>query len=89
MVTESRPKLYKALFTFVSDQPGELSLEEGEIIHVTKREGDWWIGSVGERTGTFPGAYVKEVEIQVRCKTVMLYKQTEFSDQSITRTHLF
>ena len=64
-VSDTAPKLYKALFTFVSDQPGELSLEEGEIIHVTKSAGDWWIGSVGDRTGTFPGAYVKEVEVQV------------------------
>lgn len=65
VVAEGRLGLYIALYTFKSDQPGDLSFEEGEIIHVTKAQRDWWIGSIGDRTGTFPANFVREVEAQV------------------------
>ena len=56
--------MYKALFPYTSDQPGDLAFEAGELISVTKAERDWWIGSIGERTGTFPKNFVEDAGIQ-------------------------
>lgn len=39
---------------------------EGDVILVSKREGEWWNGSIGDRTGLFPNNYVKPKETDVR-----------------------
>ena len=71
IATEDNPQYYKSLFAYVSEQPGDLSFEAGEVIHVTNTQRDWWIGSIGERIGTFPANFVEKVEDQVslRAKT--------------------
>lgn len=46
-----------ALFTFDADQPGDLGFRKGEVITITKRtenKEDWWEGTIGGRSGTFP-----------------------------------
>ena len=75
-MSESEPKYYKALYWYKSDEPGDLSFEAGEIILVTKAQRDWWIGSIGERTGTFPANYVVEVEDEVSFKLSILAAKT-------------
>lgn len=57
---------YIALYTYESPEPGDLTFREGDVILVSKREGEWWNGSIGDRTGLFPGNYVKPKETDVR-----------------------
>ncbi|XP_008298692.1 intersectin-2b isoform X1 [Stegastes partitus] len=53
---------YVALYTYESPEPGDLTFSEGDVILVSKREGEWWNGSIGDRTGLFPSNYVKPKE---------------------------
>lgn len=57
---------YVAMYTYESPEPGDLTFRAGDVILVSKREGEWWNGSVGDRTGLFPGNYVKPKETDVR-----------------------
>lgn len=57
---------YVALYTYESPEPGDLTFREGDVILVSKREGEWWNGSIGDRTGLFPSNYVKPKEADVR-----------------------
>ncbi|XP_012385835.1 intersectin-2 [Dasypus novemcinctus] len=50
---------YIALYPYSSVEPGDLTFTEGEEILVTQKEGEWWTGSIGERTGIFPSNYVR------------------------------
>ena len=50
-----------ALYDYTPVQPDELSLTEGDVVYVVrKNEDDWWVGVVGDRHGLFPGTYVQE-----------------------------
>ncbi|XP_035484514.2 intersectin-2b isoform X2 [Scophthalmus maximus] len=53
---------YEALYTYESPEPGDLTFSEGDVILVSKRDGEWWNGSIGDRTGLFPSNYVKPKE---------------------------
>lgn len=55
-----------ALYTYESPQSGDLTFKEGDVILVSKRDGEWWNGSIGNRTGVFPSNYVKPKETDVR-----------------------
>lgn len=57
---------YVALYTYESPEPGDLTFRVGDVILVSKREGEWWNGSIGDRTGLFPSNYVKPKETDVR-----------------------
>ncbi|XP_069378408.1 intersectin-2b isoform X2 [Paralichthys olivaceus] len=59
-----QPEEYVALYTYESPEPGDLTFKEGDMILVSKREGEWWNGSIGDRTGLFPGNYVKPKETE-------------------------
>ena len=37
---------------------GDLSFSEGDVIRVTKKDGEWWEGSINGRSGMFPATYV-------------------------------
>ncbi|XP_012582896.1 PREDICTED: intersectin-2 isoform X3 [Condylura cristata] len=50
---------YIALYPYSSVEPGDLTFAEGEEILVTQKDGEWWTGSIGDRTGIFPSNYVK------------------------------
>ncbi|CAG00361.1 unnamed protein product, partial [Tetraodon nigroviridis] len=50
---------YVAMYTYESTEQGDLSFQQGEIVVVTRKEGDWWTGTTGGRTGVFPSNYVK------------------------------
>nr|AAD19747.1 Ese2L protein [Mus musculus] len=50
---------YIALYSYSSVEPGDLTFTEGEEILVTQKDGEWWTGSIGERTGIFPSNYVR------------------------------
>ncbi|NXB79467.1 ITSN2 protein, partial [Donacobius atricapilla] len=50
---------YVALYPYSSSEPGDLTFLEGEEILVTQKEGEWWTGSIDNRTGIFPSNYVR------------------------------
>ena len=50
----------EALYDFVAEAPGQLSLKSGDLVSVTRRVGDDWLeGRLGLASGTFPKNYVK------------------------------
>ncbi|XP_028157205.1 intersectin-2 isoform X2 [Ostrinia furnacalis] len=49
---------YIAAYPYTSAEPGDLTFEAGERIEVMRRDGDWWTGRIGIRTGIFPSNYV-------------------------------
>lgn len=59
-----------ALYTYESPEPDDLTFREGDVILVTKREGEWWNGTIGDRTGVFPCNYVKPKETDVRAQHI-------------------
>ncbi|XP_066554752.1 intersectin-2 isoform X5 [Amia ocellicauda] len=54
---------YVALYTYESPELGDLTFSEGDTILVTEKEGDWWKGCIGDRSGVFPSNYVKPKEM--------------------------
>jgi hypothetical protein len=54
--------IYEAIYPYEATDPADLSFNIGQHIVVLKREGDWWTGQIGDRTGTFPNNYVKKIE---------------------------
>uniref|UniRef100_A0A8C2X721 Intersectin-1 n=1 Tax=Cyclopterus lumpus TaxID=8103 RepID=A0A8C2X721_CYCLU len=51
--------LFVAMYTYESSEQGDLSFQQGDVVMVTRKEGDWWTGMVGGKTGVFPSNYVK------------------------------
>jgi len=59
---------YMAMYPYDSAEPGDLTFGQGEMILVTKKDGEWWTGSInGQRTGLFPASYASKVEGQEVC----------------------
>uniref|UniRef100_A0A096M4V6 Intersectin 2a n=1 Tax=Poecilia formosa TaxID=48698 RepID=A0A096M4V6_POEFO len=56
---------YVALYTYESPETGDLTFDEGDVIMVTEREGEWWRGCIGDKTGLFPSNYVRPVESEL------------------------
>ena len=52
------------MYPYESNEPGDLTFEAGEMVLITKKDGDWWTGSIGNRTGVFPSNYVQRAELQ-------------------------
>uniref|UniRef100_A0A8B9L5U3 Intersectin-1 n=1 Tax=Astyanax mexicanus TaxID=7994 RepID=A0A8B9L5U3_ASTMX len=50
---------YIAMYTYESNEQGDLTFQQGDVITVLKKEGDWWTGTVSGKTGVFPSNYVK------------------------------
>ena len=59
----SFPECYVAAYYYSSSEPGDLTFDQNEVIMVTKMDGAWWTGSIGERTGMFPAGYVMKMDI--------------------------
>lgn len=68
---------YVAMYSYTSSEPGDLTFNQGQLIQVTKKEGDWWTGSIGERSGIFPANYVKAAEQQVSGITIICMKELD------------
>lgn len=52
---------YVSCYPYESGEIGDLTFGAGEYITVIKKDGDWWTGTIGTRTGIFPSNYVQEV----------------------------
>jgi intersectin len=50
---------YIACYPYQSAEAGDLQFEAGEDVLVVKKDGDWWTGVIGNRTGIFPANYVQ------------------------------
>ncbi|XP_077147628.1 intersectin-2 isoform X5 [Ranitomeya variabilis] len=50
---------YIALYPYSSNETGDLAFNEGDVIQVTQKDGEWWTGAVGDRIGIFPSNYVR------------------------------
>ncbi|XP_054618367.1 intersectin-2a isoform X3 [Dunckerocampus dactyliophorus] len=61
----ARLEEYVALYTYESPEAGDLTFEEGDVVMVTEREGEWWRGCIGDQSGVFPSNYVRPVEPEV------------------------
>lgn len=40
-----------------------MTFSAGEMVMVIKKEGDWWTGTIGNRTGMFPSNYVQKADV--------------------------
>lgn len=54
---------YVAMYPYESAEVGDLNFNAGEIIMVTKKEGDWWTGTIGTRVGIFPSNFVQKTDV--------------------------
>nr|XP_050859981.1 intersectin-1 isoform X9 [Vespula vulgaris] len=61
-VDDGLNEYYVALYQYASTETGDLSFNQGEVILVIKKEGDWWTGCIGDRTGIFPSNYVEKCD---------------------------
>lgn len=61
--TDGLNEHYVALYRYTSTETGDLSFNQGEIILVIKKEGDWWTGCIGNKTGIFPSNYVEKCDV--------------------------
>lgn len=52
---------YVACYPYQSAETGDLQFEAGEDVLVVKKDGDWWTGVIGSRTGIFPANYVQPI----------------------------
>ena len=60
---------YIAAYPYESAEAGDLSFGAGEMVMVIKKEGDWWTGTIGNRTGMFPSNYVQKADVGVGAST--------------------
>ncbi|CAK9797482.1 ITSN1 [Anthophora plagiata] len=61
-VVDGLNEYYVALYPYTSAEAGDLTFNQGEIILVTKKEGDWWTGTIEDRNGIFPANYVEKCD---------------------------
>jgi SH3 domain-containing kinase-binding protein 1 len=51
------------LHDYVAENEDELSIEEGDIITILKKEDEgWWEGEIDGRKGWFPSNFVEEIK---------------------------
>uniref|UniRef100_A0A3B3IJF9 Osteoclast-stimulating factor 1 n=1 Tax=Oryzias latipes TaxID=8090 RepID=A0A3B3IJF9_ORYLA len=74
---------YLAMYTYESSEQGDLSFQQGDIVMVTRKEGDWWTGTVGGKTGVFPSNYVKPRDSAMEVRA-LFFLQWSGLDQKLT-----
>uniref|UniRef100_A0A1Q3FUF4 Putative endocytic adaptor protein intersectin n=2 Tax=Culex tarsalis TaxID=7177 RepID=A0A1Q3FUF4_CULTA len=73
---------YVACYAYQSAEIGDLVFDTGEVIAVTKKEGDWWTGNIGNRTGIFPSNYVQKQESEaINGNQQISYEQQQMTTQ--------
>lgn len=50
------------VYPYQSAEAGDLQFDAGENVLVVKKDGDWWTGVIGNRTGIFPANYVQPAD---------------------------
>ncbi|XP_014086959.2 intersectin-1 isoform X1 [Bactrocera oleae] len=72
---------YIAAYPYQSAEVGDLSFNAGEMVMVIKKEGDWWTGTIGTRTGMFPSNYVQKADVGTASADTALDIAGAFDDQ--------
>jgi len=54
------------MYTYSSEEPADLTFNQGDVFTIQKMEGDWWTGTMNGKTGIFPATYVRVMENLVR-----------------------
>lgn len=83
---------YVALYAYSSSEPGDLIFNQGDVIHVSKKDGDWWTGEHNNQSGIFPGNYVKKMETQVghpHCQSYLSHLTEMYFYQSVTFLYIY
>lgn len=58
----------------------------GEMVMVIKKEGDWWTGTIGNRTGMFPSNYVQKADVGGGTATAIAAIEPETTTATVTET---
>ena len=59
---------YEAVFDFQGSHGNHLSFQQGDIVHVQRKEDTgWWRGSKGDKSGWFPSNYVQSAPPEGTC----------------------
>ncbi|XP_011689438.1 PREDICTED: intersectin-1 isoform X2 [Wasmannia auropunctata] len=53
---------YVALYRYDSSEAGDLNFNQGDVMVVTKKDGEWWTGCIGNKSGIFPSNYVEKCD---------------------------
>lgn len=69
---------YMSLYQYASPEAGDLMFNQGEVILVIKKDGDWWTGVIGDRTGIFPSNYVEKYDMPDQVSRTFV----DFSDKT-------
>lgn len=69
------------MYTYESAEQGDLTFQQGDVILVTKKDGDWWTGTVGDKSGVFPSNYVRLKDAEVNPVNRFLPLCAAFSPQ--------
>ena len=75
-------ELYVAVYTYTSDEVGDLTFSEGDVINVVRTDGEWWTGSIGQRSGIFPGNFVRKYE-ERQVAAAAAVEEVEFASSCI------
>ncbi|XP_073978678.1 dynamin associated protein 160 isoform X3 [Rhodnius prolixus] len=79
---------YIAMYPYASDEVGDLTFDQGETILVVAKDGDWWTGVIGNRSGIFPSNYVQKCETVAVAETAAeLAMTTSTGTSSILETN--
>lgn len=62
-IQDGDAEYYIANYTYISQEPGDLTFNAGEVITVLKKEGDWWTGKLKNNVGIFPSNYVQKLDV--------------------------
>jgi len=58
------PIVAKVLFDFTARTDSEISIKEGDKLHIVKKvTAEWWYGDYNGKTGLFPSNYVEEIDL--------------------------
>ncbi|XP_051858890.1 intersectin-2 isoform X2 [Drosophila albomicans] len=76
---------YIAAYPYESAEDGDLSFSAGEMVMVIKKEGEWWTGTIGNRTGMFPSNYVQKADVgtATTTATAALANDEEVTEQGM------
>lgn len=80
---------YIAAYPYQSSESGDLSFNAGEMVMVIKKEGDWWTGTIGTRTGMFPSNYVQKADVGTASADVSAEIANAFDDQKVSSCKWF
>ncbi|XP_069671614.1 intersectin-1 isoform X3 [Periplaneta americana] len=69
-IAEGENEYYVALYPYQSMETGDLSFQQGEVVFVVKKEGDWWTGTIEDRQGIFPSNYVQKAQTEPAVATI-------------------